>query len=243
MRYPKFMTMLAGATVLLFVGCSSPEPAREAARPEPTPAEKAAAELQRKRTDDGAGMEKRLAELDRRWSEMSSTLAKNASKSTAAVREEVEEDIKNVRQAVADLKTTTAENWWERHEKVMERNVQDIEEDVRRFVKSPPLKTPPAAESDANAGPFESRRDRVAANLRARVDAMEERLAKVRVPDAQKTELEDTRARVEKLKDDVERLRKASADDWWDISSKRVNDYIERVEASMGRLNDRGASR
>jgi archaellum component FlaC len=174
---------------------------------------------------------------------VTTTTAKNASKSTAAVREEVEEDIKNVRQAVADLKTTTPENWWERHEQVMERNVKDIEEDVRRFVKSPPLATPPAAETPAGAAPFESRRDRVAARLQARVDAMEERLAKVRAPDAQKTELEDTRARVEKLKEDVQRLRDASADDWWDISAKRVNDYVERVEGSIGRLNDRSTGR
>ena len=72
---------------------------------------------------------------------------------------------------------------------------------------------------------------------------MEERLAKVRARDAQKTELEDTRARLDKLKDDVERLRDASADDWWDISAKRVNDYIDRVEASIGRLADRGTGR
>jgi DNA repair exonuclease SbcCD ATPase subunit len=243
MRNPKFVTMVAVTTVLLAAACSSPEPAREAARPAPTPGEAAATELERKRTEDGARIEKRLAELDQRWSEMKTSLAKNASKSTVAVRAEIEEDIKNVRQAAADLKTTTPENWWERHEQVLERNVKDIEEDVRRFVKSPPLSTPEAPESPANAAPFESRRDRVAARLQARVDGMEERLEKVRARDAQKTELEDTRARVEKLKEDVERLRDASADDWWDISVKRVSDYIERVEASMGRLNDRGAGR
>ncbi|MEO7790751.1 MAG: hypothetical protein ABIX28_14405 [Vicinamibacterales bacterium] len=228
---------------LFAVACSSPEPAREPARPEPGPAEAAAAELQRKRTDETSRIETRLAGLDQRWSEMTNTLAKNASTSTAAVRDEIEEDIKNVRQAVADLKTTTPENWWERHEQVMEHNVEDIEEDVRRFVKSPPLPTPPAPEAPANAAPFESRRDRVAARLQARVDAMEDRLSKVRARSAQKTELADTRARVEKLKDDVERLRGASADDWWDISATRVSDYIERVGTSIERLNDRGTGR
>jgi DNA repair exonuclease SbcCD ATPase subunit len=243
MRNPKFVTMVALSTVLLAAACSSPEPAREAARPTPSPAEEAAAELQRKRTEDSSRIEKRLAELDQRWSERRASLTKNASKSMEAVRAEVEEDIKNVRQAAADLKTTTPENWWERHEQVMERNVKDIEEDVRRFVKSPPPPAPKAPETPANAAPFESRRDRVAARLQARVDAMEERLAKVRARGAQQTELEDTRARVEKLKEDVQRLRDASADDWWDISAKRVGDYIDRVEASMGRLNDRGTGR
>jgi DNA repair exonuclease SbcCD ATPase subunit len=233
------MTMLT-VTAALLAACSSPEPAREAARPVPTPAENAAAELQRKRTEDGARLDKRLAELDERWSKVTTKLAKNASKSTAAMRAEVDEDIKNVRQAVADLKTTNPENWWERHQQVMERNVDDVEEDVRRFAKSPPLKTPPPPETPANAAPFESRRDRVAAHLQARVSAMEERLAKVRARGAQKAELEDTRARLEKLKEDVERLRDASADDWWDISAKRVSDYIERVAASIDRLGENG---
>jgi DNA repair exonuclease SbcCD ATPase subunit len=243
MRHPTFMTLVVVTTALFAASCSRPEPAREPARSEPTAAEAAAAEVQRKRTEQGAQIDKRLAELDQRWSEMTTTLAKNASRSTAAVRDEVAEDVKNVRQAAADLKTTTSENWWDRHVEVMERNVEDIEEHVRRFVKSPPLPKPSAPEIPANAAPFESRRDQVAARLQARVDAMKERLAKVRARDAQKTELEDTRARLDKLEDDVERLRDASADDWWDLSAKRVNDYIERVETSMGRLNNSGGGR
>ena len=50
--------------------------------------------------------------------------------------------------------------------------------------------------------------------------------------------MEDTRARVNKLKDDVDRLRNASADDWWEISAKRVSEYIDRVEDSIRRLDD-----
>jgi hypothetical protein len=158
---------------------------------------------------------------------------------TAALRTEVQEDVKNVREAVADLKTTTLENWWERHERAMERTAEDIEEDVRQFVKG---KQPPAApkqpEAATNLGPFESRRDQLVTRLRARVDAMEEQLKNVRARNAQETELEDTRARVNKLKDDLEALRKASADDWWDVSSKRVSEYIDRLERSVGRLDN-----
>ena len=90
----------------------------------------------------------------------------------------------------------------------------------------------------ANAGPFESRRDQFVTRLRARVDSMEEQLKNVRARDAQETELEDTRARVNKLKEDVGRLGRASAEDWWDISSKRVSEYIERVERSVERLDN-----
>jgi len=50
-------------------------------------------------------------------------------------------------------------------------------------------------------------------------------------------EIEDTR-RVKKLGDDVDRLRSASADDWWDVTKTRVNEYVDRVEASVKRLDD-----
>ncbi len=67
---------------------------------------------------------------------------------------------------------------------------------------------------------------------------MEEQLKSVRARAAVETELEDTRARVNKLKEDVGRLERASADDWWDISAKRVSEYIERVERSVERLDN-----
>jgi uncharacterized protein YukE len=141
--------------------------------------------------------------------------------------------------AVAGLKTTTPENWWERHENAMERTAADIEADVRRFGKGQNTSAAPREpEIPVNAAPFESRRDRFVTHLRTKVDAMEAQLKDVRVRDAQKTELEDTRARVTKLKDDVDRLGKASGDDWWDISSKRVSEYVDRVEDSIRRLDD-----
>ena len=65
---------------------------------------------------------------------------------------------------------------------------------------------------------------------------MEEQLKNVRARGAPETELEDTRARVNKLKEDVERLRNASADEWRDITSKRVSEYIDRLERSFRRL-------
>ncbi len=237
MHLSKVLTIAATAA-LMASACGSPEPAREPVREE-SAADKAAAELQRRRNDDTAQLDKRVADLERRWTEMQAKVVEKAAKPTAALRTEVEEDMKNVREAVADLKTTTLENWWERHERAMERTAEDIEEDVQRFAKG---KRPAAAarqpEAAANPGPFESRRDQFVTRLRARVEAMEEQLKNVRARNAQETELEDTRARVNKLKDDVDRLGRASADDWWDISSRRVNEYIDRLERSVGRLDD-----
>jgi len=231
--------MPLAAAMLLAVGCNRSEPAREQARPEASRAESAAQDLQRKRADDTERLDKRVADLERRWSEMEGSLAKKSAAPTPPLRSEVSEDIKNVREAVADLKTTTPENWWERHERAMERTAGDIEEDVRSIAKgSKRAAAAQAPEPSDAAAPFSSRRDRFVARLAARVDSMQAQLKDVRVRDAQKTELEDTRARVDKLKDDVDRLRNASPDDWWDISVKRVSEYIDRVDHSIGRLDD-----
>ena len=237
MHFAKLMAITAFAA-LMAAACGSPEPAREPVRQE-SAAETAAAELQRKHNEEAAQLEKRAADLERRWAEMTAKVKEKSATPTAGLRAEVQEDINSVRQAVADLKTTTPDNWWERHERAMERSSGDIEEDVRRFAKSK-APAPAQPETTAAAGPFESRRDQFVTRLRARVDAMEEQLKNVRARAAVETELEDTRARVNKLKEDVGRLERASADDWWDISSKRVSEYIERVERSVERLdNDR----
>ena len=89
-----------------------------------------------------------------------------------------------------------------------------------------------------STAPFTSRRDELVASLRARADAMDEALKNVKARGAADTELDDTRARVKKLRDDLDGLRSADADDWWDISKARVTDYVDRVEASVKRLDD-----
>jgi DNA repair exonuclease SbcCD ATPase subunit len=239
MQHAKMIAIAAATAGILASACGGPEPAQESARDEAARAESAAAELQRKHTDEAARLDKRVTDLENRWTEMESKIAGKSATATTGLRAEVKEDVKNVREAVADLKTTTAENWWDRHETAMERTARDIEEDVRRFAKGEAASaTPPPPETPASAAPFESRRDQFVTRLRARVDRMEEQLKDVRARGAQQTELKDTQARVAKLKDDVDRLRDADADDWWDISSKRVTEYIDRLEDSIRRLDD-----
>jgi hypothetical protein len=46
---------------------------------------------------------------------------------------------------------------------------------------------------------------------------------------------------VNKLREDVDRLASAEADDWWDVTRARVTDYVDRVEASIKRLDDNKA--
>jgi hypothetical protein len=70
---------------------------------------------------------------------------------------------------------------------------------------------------------------------------MEEQLDKTKAKGAPDTELRDTKARVDKLQEDLDELRGVSPDAWWDVSTERVGAYIERVEASIKRLDDNKA--
>ena len=152
--------------------------------------------------------------------------------------------MKNAQAAVADLKTTTEENWWERHERALERSVSDVQADVQRLTKQKtiPEPTEKAVPVGTVAG-FAGRRDVFVSRLRARVDAMEEQLDRMKAKGALETELEDTRARIDKLQEDLDKLRNVSPDDWWDVSSERVAQYIERVHASIKRLDDNKAQK
>ena len=194
------------------------------------------------RQEETAELSERVARLEREYAEKSQEVASGARSATAGLREELREDVTNVKTAVNDLGTTTADNWWDRHEQALESTVDDIEADVRRLAGTLPK---PAADrptgtagADAGAAPFTSRRDAFVTSMRARIDAMEDALEKVNARAAKETEVQDTQARVSKLRDDVERLQSASAEDWWDVSKARVTEYVERVEDSIGRLDD-----
>ncbi len=201
-----------------------------------------AAELQQKRNDDISHLEKRVVDIDHEYAEANQKVVSGKKTATAGLQEELKEDVANIKKAVADLRTTTPENWWDRHEQAMGRTADDIEADVQRLAGNVRPK-PPQATSDAtgekvSTAPFTSQRDTFVSEVRARVDAMERALDDVKARGAKETEIEDTRARVKKLGDDVDRLRSASADDWWDITKARVTEYIDRVERSVKRLDD-----
>ena len=65
MRHARFIS-LPFAALVLAIGCNRSERPREQARSEPARAE-AAQELQRKRADDGARLDKRVAEMEGRY--------------------------------------------------------------------------------------------------------------------------------------------------------------------------------
>jgi chromosome segregation ATPase len=231
MRYAQLTTIVAFAAALTVTACNRSQPAEESVRDE-------AAEARQKIQNEAAELDKKVADLDREWNEMQAKLADEKNKATAALQAEIKEDLTNAREAVADLKTTTEANWWERHEQRMERTAQDIEEDVRRFARrwaEPKLEAEGTIGSSDN---WEARRERFARRMESRIEAMENALKDVELKGAQETEVEDTRARLKKMREDTDRLHNATEEDWWEITKERVNDYIERVDRSINRLDD-----
>ncbi len=205
--------------------------------PAADPAADAAAESRRHMDEQTAALDKRAEDLQRQFAEMETKVADRGRTPTAALHAEVKEDVDGVRQAIANLKTTSPENWWQRHEEAMERTADDIAADVRRLARNAAADAPAAAASPADAV-FESRRDTFVARLATRADAMEEALKNVKASGAVETEVNDTRARIDKLQDDLQRLRGVGAADWWDVSAARVTEYVDRVEESVRRLDD-----
>lgn len=199
-----------------------------------------AAELQRERDDEITRLDQRVAEVEREYAEARQKVVSGSRTATAGLREELQEDVTNVRQAVNDLRNTNPDNWWDRHEAALRRTADDIEADVRRLAGAAMPQRPADAKgtTGVSTAPFTSRRDQFVASLRARVDAMEDALEKVKARGPGETELEDTQARVKKLADDLDRLASASADDWWDVTKTRVTEYVDRVENSVERLDD-----
>jgi cytochrome c556 len=246
----RMITAVSAAALVLGVGAcrqSAPMERRDSAAVSETAREAdRTAELQRQRELELSKMDDRIAALERKYEEKFAASPRGTSGAgSATLRNDVKSDMDDVKAAVNNLRTTTAENWWDRHQAAMRTAFDDVESDVKRFAgtRALPVQKKGTHVADASGepvstAPFTSSRDKFVADMQARVDAMNKTLDNVKATGPRKTELNDLHARVNKLGDDIDRLKSASAEDWWSVSQKRVNDYIERVEKSVARLDD-----
>ena len=235
------MTLIGGALALALVAGACNRDAKDTRKDavkEDAKAAETAAAVEKERTDEITRLNDRVAQLERDYSEKSAVLASGKRTATSALREEVQEDVDNVKQGVANLSSTTADNWWEREEVAMRATIDDVAADVKRFATHVSEPAPAAPGETPAAAPFTSRRDAFVAAMKGRVDVLDKALADVKAKGTRETELNDTRDRVKKIAGDLDRLARASADDWWVVSRDRVRDYIDRVEASVKRLDD-----
>jgi len=208
-----------------------------------------AAETQRQHEQELSKMDDRVASVEREYSDYlakraARPLGTSGTKATPDLRDNVKSDMDDVKQAINNLRTTNAENWWQRHESALSTAVNDVEADVKRFsaTRSVPapkkdLHVPDPSGHPVSTEPFMSGRDKFVADMRVRIDAMDKALGNVKATGPRKTELDDLHARVNKLGEDIDHLKSAKAEDWWDLSKSRVNDFIDRLEKSVARLD------
>jgi archaellum component FlaC len=244
MRYSKFIIVGIIAPALLVGACNKRGDSQEPAVRDEAARTDEAAQRQQERAEEISRLDKRVVEIEREYSEATQKVAADHKTPAPGLREELKEDVSNVKQAVNDLRTTTPENWWSRHEVAIRRTADDIEADVSRLAgkvaPAAPSTTEDAHGETVSTAPFTSQRDEFVANLRARVDAMKQALDNVKARGTKETEVEDVRARINKLGDDLDRLKSASPDDWWDVTKARVTEYVDRIDRSVNRLDDRG---
>jgi archaellum component FlaC len=235
------LTLIGGALALALAtgACNrdANDTRKDAIEEDAKVADKAAA-VEKERNDEIARLNERVAQLERDFNNKSAVLASGKRIATSSLRDEVQEDVNNVRQAVANLSSTTADNWWDREEEAMRATIDDVANDVKRLAGRVSEPAPAAPGETTATAPFTSRRDGFVASMKGRVDALDHALDNVKAKGARETELNDTRARVKKLAADLDGLARASADDWWSVSRHRVGDYLDRVEASVKRLDD-----
>jgi chromosome segregation ATPase len=245
MRYRTLVFVGIVAPALLSGACNrAPDSEGPAVRDEAASTADAAAKRQQERAEDISRLDQRVAEIEREYTEANEKVAADKKTPTVGLREELKEDVSNVKQAVNDLRTTTPENWWSRHEQAIRRTADDIEADVSRLAgkvqPAAPSTTRDADGEPVSTAPFTSQRDEFVAAMRTRVDAMKQALDNLKARGPKETEVEDVRARINKLGDDVDRLKSASPDDWWDVTRSRVTEYVDRIDKSVNRLDDRG---
>ena len=236
-------TVGMGAIALLVGVASCNRPAQETrddAKETAAQVADATADAQRQRDAEVTRLNERVAQIERDYTAKSEQVAAGKKTATVGLREEVQEDVANVKEAVANLSTTTADNWWDREEAAVRRAVEDVGSDVERFAGKIADPAPIAIEVAA-AAPFTSRRDGFVTEMKGRVNAFQRALDQVKAKGPRETEVNDAKARLDKLAADLDQLAAASADDWWDVTTDRVEDYLERVQVSVKRLDDNKA--
>ena len=122
MHYSKLMMVGLVAPTLVVGACNKrPESREGAVRTEATQTADEAAKGQQERADDISRLDKRVAEIEREYQKANEKVVADKKTPTEGLKAELKEDVINVKEAVNDLRTTTPENWWNRHEEAMRR--------------------------------------------------------------------------------------------------------------------------
>ena len=149
----------------------------------------------------------------------------------------IDQDFAAAKEALNELRATNAQDWWERQERQMERAAERAEQSVRSLARNwtPPENRDSVATTGTDTD-WASRRDRLVTRLEERVRSMERALGQLDPRDFERQELEHTRDRIELMKEDTERVRAASEDEWWELTKERVRAQLDRLDAALDRV-------
>ena len=103
MRTANAIAILGVASALVGTACNRTDRANEP----PTASTTAEDRSVQERADDVTELDKRLGEIDRKWAEMQAEVKEEGRTPTTGLRAEVREDVAQIKDAVAGLKTTT----------------------------------------------------------------------------------------------------------------------------------------
>ena len=101
MHYPKIASV--GTVVLTLVAGACSRDVAESREPTTRAEPDRAAELQQKRDDDISQLDKRVLEIERDYTKANQKFVSGERTATAGLREELKEDVTNVKNAVGDL--------------------------------------------------------------------------------------------------------------------------------------------
>lgn len=225
----KLTMPVLGAIVVsaMAAGCGRTEPTAENAPRE-------AAETGPATDQEVAEFENRLDALERDWNAAQERLGDQAASTAAAARRTIDEELRELRASIDELRTTTAQNWWDRQERQLERTAERVQQDVRRVARSwTPAEASDEVATSGETSDWRARRDALVSGLERRIRDMEEALEGL---DPRDPGVEQARERVQHMKDDAERVRGASEDGWWEITKARIRVSLDRVDAAIDRL-------
>jgi TolA-binding protein len=214
------------------LGCNRAEPVEDSAP--------AAASAEQQREKDVEQLERRFEEIERDWNQTVAAVSNGLEPAAAELRDDLQEDVARLRDEIEQLRTTTAKNWWERQERELERAAEEVERDVRRVARDWRALSPEAAVGTVGTdATWEARRDRLVARLERRIEAMAAALedtSRQEDREDRKARVDQTRARLQQMKDDTDRLRTASDDDWWQVTKQRIDTSLDRIAAELRQL-------
>jgi septal ring factor EnvC (AmiA/AmiB activator) len=235
MRPTRLATVAMFAAVFGASGCT--RAAQEEVREETAEVEQEVDQLRQRRVEETARLQQRVNELERKWEQAQTKLAGRTDAAATRAKAEIRDELADAKRELAELETVVADNWWDRHQREWARAATDTEAAVKRSARRwTPAVEDKAAAVVGDSDTWAARRDRLVNAAQKRIDGMEQALRDIDGPDVDKEDLEATRTRVRMMREENERLRKATDDDWWDITRDRVTRTVDRIEDRIDRL-------